>query len=247
MLDGARVVKSVDFLKSRCRVETRRVDKSGEGPLRFWDYRVAIRSPNHATGTGLVALEDIPAGSLVWTADLNQEVSGARGAWYERDTHHAPQSSGEALFFASFCDARALLSGRARSRLRTPLVAYVVAVHGTASARRFSRAVGPGEAAFFPALTARCTDILTLDEVLAFESAAKRQHWADYTWAITGLFFGPRRDLPVDDAITLEASHYLNHSCNANVGFATDTSLVAIRDIAKGEEIRYVCLCLCFF
>lgn len=155
MLDGARVVKSVDFLKSRCRVETRRVDKSGEGPLRFWDYRVAIRSPNHATGTGLVALEDIPAGSLVWTADLNQESS----------------------------------------------------------------------------------DILTLDEVLAFESAAKRQHWADYTWAITGLFFGPRRDLPVDDAITLEASHYLNHSCNANVGFATDTSLVAIRDIAKGEEI----------
>jgi hypothetical protein len=81
------------------------------------------------------------------------------------------------------------------------------------------------------------SDILTLDEVLSFDTAAHRQQWADYTWAISGLFFGPRRDLPVEQAITLEASHYLNHSCEANVGFASDTSLVTIRDIAAGEMI----------
>ncbi len=70
-------------------------------------------------------------------------------------------------------------------------------------------------------LNQESSDILTLDEVLSFPTAAQRQNWADYAWAISGLFFGPRRDLPVEEAIQLEASHYLNHSCNANVGFAT--------------------------
>jgi hypothetical protein len=80
-------------------------------------------------------------------------------------------------------------------------------------------------------------DILTLDEVLSFETASLRQQWADYTWAISGLFFGPRRDHPLEEAITLEASHYLNHSCSANVGFASDTSIVTMRDIEPGEMI----------
>jgi hypothetical protein len=106
-------------------------------------------------------------------------------------------------------------------------------------------------------LNQESSDILTLDEVclfdscvscyfffddvflqvLSFDTAAHRQMWADYTWAISGLFFGPRRDLPVEEAIALEASHYLNHSCEANVGFASDTSLVTIRDIEAGEMI----------
>lgn len=81
------------------------------------------------------------------------------------------------------------------------------------------------------------SDILTLDEVLSFETATLRQCWADYTWAISGLFFGPRRDYPLEEAIALEASHFLNHSCDANVGFVSDTSLVTIRDIAAGEML----------
>lgn len=147
-------LKTVEFLKSRVRVDERVVEKPGEGPLRFWDSRIAIASAED-TGNGLVARERIPKGSLLWSADLQQGYS----------------------------------------------------------------------------------DILTLDEVLAFETAAHRQEWADYTWAISGLFFGPRKDLPVQEAVKLEASHFLNHSCEANVGFASDTSLVAIRDIEAGEML----------
>jgi len=149
------VVKTVEFLKSRVRVDERRVEKGGKGPLRFWDHRIAIFDSEDMGGKGLLATEFVPKGTLIWTADLNQESS----------------------------------------------------------------------------------DILTLDEVLSFDTAAHRQQWADYTWAISGLFFGPRRDFPVEQAIALEASHYLNHSCQANVGFASDTSLVTIRDIEAGEMI----------
>lgn len=141
-------------MKSRVRVDERRVEKPGKGPLRFWDHRIAIFK-SEETGNGLLATEFIPKGTLIWTADLNQESS----------------------------------------------------------------------------------DILTLDEVLSFDTATQRQMWADYTWCISGLFFGPRRDLPVQEAICLEASHFLNHSCEANVGFVTDTSLVTIRDIEAGTMI----------
>jgi hypothetical protein len=70
-----RVTKSVDFLKSRVRVEERKVDKGGSGPLRFWDHRIAI-TKNEDTGNGLFATAPIPAGTLVWTADLFQQSSG---------------------------------------------------------------------------------------------------------------------------------------------------------------------------
>jgi hypothetical protein len=85
-------------------------------------------------------------------------------------------------------------------------------------------------------LNQESSDILTLDEMLSMNVVHRRQ-WADYTWAISGLFFGPRRDLPVEEAVKLEASHFLNHCCDANVGFASDTSIVAMRDIDAGEMI----------
>lgn len=73
--------------------------------------------------------------------------------------------------------------------------------------------------------------------MLSFDTATQRQMWADYTWAISGLFFGPRRDLPLQQAVSLEASHFLNHSCEANVGFVSDTSLMTIRDIEPNTMI----------
>ena len=46
---------------------------------------------------------------------------------------------------------------------------------------------------------------------------------------------GPRK--PSDMA--LMPQHYVNHSCNPNVGFKGQIFMVAIRNINKGEEIAY--------
>jgi SET domain-containing protein len=47
--------------------------------------------------------------------------------------------------------------------------------------------------------------------------------------------FSPRNESDMD----LMPQHYLNHSCEPNVGFKGQLFMVAMRDIEKGEELVY--------
>ncbi len=47
------------------------------------------------------------------------------------------------------------------------------------------------------------------------------------------LYIGP------PDLASVDAAEYFNHCCDANCGFSGQTALVALRDIAAGEELTF--------
>lgn len=59
---------------------------------------------------------------------------------------------------------------------------------------------------------------------------------ADKPIEISDYFFiGPRKPADLD----LMPQHYVNHSCNPNIGFKGQIFMVAMKNIKKGEEIFY--------
>jgi hypothetical protein len=104
------------------------------------------------------------------------------------------------------------------------------------------------------------TEVLTFKDFLQLPELIRR-YWRIYAWNQGNAICGPLLDPEViqlfntpdvdydyieerihemlENATKIEASNYMNHSCEGNAGFLNDVNLVAIRDIKQGEMITY--------
>lgn len=76
-------------------------------------------------------------------------------------------------------------------------------------------------------------ELFTLEEIRSWAAADQRRFLATSCQVGDDLYSGPRAGVVTDIA------DYMNHSCDPNVWFVGDDTMVAMRDIAAGEEITY--------